>query len=192
MSEENMRKAIIQAESISPCVLWIDEIEKALAGVGGSGGSAEVTTRIFGSLLTWMQEKKNMVFVIATSNNISNMPPEFLRKGRFDEIFFVDFPDKKSRREIIEIHLRKRGKDDWINKIKIEDIVNSTEGFAGSDLEALIAEIVEDAFIHKRNDPNINFVSERVKNYIPLSKSIKNEIEDMKKRCQQYNFINVD
>ena len=192
MSEENMRKAIIQAESISPCVLWIDEIEKALAGVGGSGGSAEVITRIFGSLLTWMQEKKNMVFVIATSNNISNMPPEFLRKGRFDEIFFVDFPDKKSRREIIEIHLRKRGKDDWIDKIKIEDIVNSTEGFAGSDLEALVAEIVENAFIHKRNDPNIDFVSERVKNYIPLSKSIKNEIEDMRKRCQQYNFINVD
>jgi len=95
-SEENIRKVIKLAESISPCILWIDEIEKGFAGVGGGGSSSsEVSTRIFGTILTWMQEKTSPVFVIATSNDIRLFPPEFLRKGRFDEIFFVDFPDKE-------------------------------------------------------------------------------------------------
>lgn len=86
-SEENMRKATALAEAISPCVLWIDELEKAFAGIGGSGGGAEVTTRLLGSFLTWMQEKDGPVFVVATANDISKLPPELLRKGRFDEIF---------------------------------------------------------------------------------------------------------
>lgn len=105
-SEENMRKALRLSEAISPCVLWIDEIEKAFSGVGGSGGGSDVTTRLFGQFLTWMQEKENTVFIVATANNISRIPPEFLRKGRFDELFYVDFPNDEERRKIIEIHLK--------------------------------------------------------------------------------------
>jgi len=195
MSEENMRKAIIQAESISPCVLWIDEIEKALAGVGGSGGSAEVTTRIFGSLLTWMQEKKNMVFVVATSNDLNKMPAEFLRKGRFDEIFFVDFPDEKARREIVEIHLRKRRKDDWkewLNKIDIEYIIRNTKDYAGSDVEAVISATVEDAFLKNRKYPDPDFIKGFLEDYIPLSESMKEKIKDIKDMCNKFNFKPVE
>ena len=98
-SEDNLRRAISIAEASAPCVLWIDEIEKAFAGIGSSGGG-EVTTRMFGYFLTWMQEKKSCIYVVATANDISNLPPEFLRRGRFDEIFQVGFPNKTERAEI--------------------------------------------------------------------------------------------
>jgi len=98
-SEERMRKALSVAENVAPCVLWIDEMEKGLAGIGGSGDSG-VATRVFGTLLTWMEEKTHPVFVVATANNIDQLPPELLRKGRLDEIFFVDLPTPRSRAEI--------------------------------------------------------------------------------------------
>jgi SpoVK/Ycf46/Vps4 family AAA+-type ATPase len=107
-SEENMRKAIRLADAISPCVLWVDELEKAFAGIGGGG--SEVTTRLFGTFLTWMQEKTSPVFVLATANKINDLPPELLRKGRFDEIFYVDFPNDEERKKIFEIHIGKRRK----------------------------------------------------------------------------------
>ena len=96
-SEGNLRNAIALAEAISPCVLWIDELEKAFAGIGGSGGGAEVTIRLFGNFLTWMQEKESPTFVVATANDITHLPPELLRKGRFDEIFYVGLPNDKER-----------------------------------------------------------------------------------------------
>jgi SpoVK/Ycf46/Vps4 family AAA+-type ATPase len=105
-SEENLRKAIRTAEAVSPCVLWIDELEKAFAGLGGSGGGSDVTTRLFGNFLTWLQEKDSAVYVLATSNDVSKLPPEFLRKGRFDELFLVELPDAEERRSIFEIHLK--------------------------------------------------------------------------------------
>lgn len=145
-SEENMRKALKLAEAISPCVLWIDEIEKAFAGLGGSGSGNEVTTRLFGHFLTWMQEKDNSVFIIATANDISSMPPEFLRKGRFDEIFFVDLPDGEERCRILEIHMRKRGK--WRRDIDFISLIPLTEGFNGADLESTVKTAVERAFIN--------------------------------------------
>src|SRR5690625_4743665 len=110
-SEENMRKAIETAEAISPSILWIDEIEKGLAGTNSSGDSG-TSTRIFGTLLTWMQEKTDPVFVVATANNIEALPPELLRKGRFDEIFFVDLPTRTERKEIFKIHIEKRMKSE--------------------------------------------------------------------------------
>ena len=106
-SERNMRSAINTAEAIAPCVLWIDEIEKAFAGIGSSGDSG-TSTRMFGTFLSWMQDKEKFVFVIATANKIESLPPELMRKGRFDEIFFVDLPAEQERREIIRIHLNKR------------------------------------------------------------------------------------
>ena len=144
-SEENMRKALKLAEAISPCVLWIDELEKAFAGVGGGGGS-DVTTRLFGQFLTWMQEKESAVFIVATANDVSNMPPEFLRKGRFDELFFVDLPNDEERRKILEIHLKKRKK--WKRYDQLPDrLISMTDGYNGADLEAIVKDAVEKVFI---------------------------------------------
>lgn len=108
-SEDNIRKAITTAEAVAPCVLWIDEIEKGLSGVQSSGVTdGGVTSRIFSTILTWMQEKTSPVFVVATANNINLLPPELLRKGRFDEIFFVDLPNEEERKKILKFILRKR------------------------------------------------------------------------------------
>src|SRR5206468_91370 len=111
-SEDNMRRAIRTAESIAPAILWIDELEKGFAGVQSSAVSdAGTTSRVFASFITWLQEKTAPVFVVATANRIEELPPELMRKGRFDEIFFVDLPDLQERREIFEIHVRKRKRD---------------------------------------------------------------------------------
>src|SRR5215467_7326764 len=111
-SEENVRRAIAVAESIAPAILWVDEIDKAFAGSQGSGASDGGTTaRVFGTFLTWLSEKTAPVFVVATANDISQLPPELLRKGRLDEIFFVDLPSKEERAEVFQIHLNKRGRD---------------------------------------------------------------------------------
>src|SRR5207302_10170443 len=106
-SEERARRATRLAETVAPCIVWIDEMEKALAHGGQDAGTS---TRVFGSILTWMQEKKSPVFVVATANDISTLPPELLRKGRFDEIFFLDLPTLEERREIFAVHLRKRNR----------------------------------------------------------------------------------
>lgn len=190
-SEENIRKAIKLSEAIAPCVLWIDEIEKAFVGVGSSGGSAEVTTRIFGTLLTWMQERKRMVFVIATANDITNMPPEFLRKGRFDEIFFVDFPDIEARKEIIKIHFNKRKKEDWLSKIDVDKMTKETEEYSGSDLEAIVSSIVEEAFINEWTEPKKEYIDNIVKEFKPLRLSMKEKIDKIKETYKKYNFVNV-
>jgi len=110
-SESNIRSALRTAEAISPCILWIDEIEKGLSGSSGGASDGGTATRVFGTLLTWMQEETAPVFVFATANNINSLPPELLRKGRFDEIFFVDFPSTLERKKILEIHLKKLKRD---------------------------------------------------------------------------------
>lgn len=148
-SEENMRRALRLSEAISPCVLWVDEIEKAFSGVGGLGGGSDVTTRLFGQFLTWMQEKENTVFIVATANDISHIPPEFLRKGRFDELFYVDFPNKEERRKILEIHLKKRNK--WNKDLDLASVVEKTEGYNGADLEAIVKDAIENCFIRYIN-----------------------------------------
>lgn len=186
-SEENIRKAIKIAEAVAPCILWIDELEKAFAGISQEG-SGEVIKRIFGSFLTWMQEKKKPVFVVATANDISNMPPEFLRKGRFDEIFYVDFPDLEARKEIIKIHLKKRGKNSWISEV--ENYAEKMEGYAGADIEAIIVELIEKAFIYKLENRKFNIKEELEKilaEFKPLSISLKNKIKEMKDKLKDFN-----
>lgn len=151
-SEENIRKVIKLSEAIAPSILWIDEIEKGLAGAGSSGSSSsEVTTRIFGTILTWMQEKTAPVFIIATSNDISFFPPEFLRKGRFDEIFFVNFPKATAIEEIMKIHFRKRGWLEITKDLSFKDISTEMEKreFAGSDVEAVVKETIETLYVGK-------------------------------------------
>ena len=174
-SEENMRKALRLSEAISPCVLWIDEIEKAFAG---DGGGNDVTTRLFGQFLTWMQEKENTVFIVATANDISRMPPEFLRKGRFDELFFVDLPNGEERRKILEIHLKKRKK--WNKGIDSIALIKETEGFNGADLEAVVKDTIEMAFIDGRTTITTEDLVRSVKDTKSISSTLKDKIEQIK------------
>lgn len=177
-SEENMRKALKLSEAISPCVLWIDEIEKAFAGVGGNGGGSDVTTRLFGQFLTWMQEKENTVFIVATANDISKMPPEFLRKGRFDELFFVDLPNGEERRKILDIHLKKRNK--WNKDIDSIALIKETGGFNGADLEAVVKDTIEMAFIDGREVITTDDLIKSVKDTKSISKTLKDKISEIK------------
>ncbi|MGN7402700.1 AAA family ATPase [Cytobacillus praedii] len=179
-SEDNMRKALKLSEAISPCVLWIDEIEKAFSGVGGDGGGSgsDVTTRLFGQFLTWMQEKENTVFIVATANDISKMPPEFLRKGRFDELFFVDLPNGEERRKIFEIHLKKRGK--WTKDIDSIALIKETEGFNGADLEAVVKDTIENAFIDGQKTVTTADIQKSIKNTKSISNTLKDKILQIK------------
>lgn len=177
-SEENMRKALKLSEAISPCVLWIDEIEKAFAGVGGDGSGNEVTTRLFGQFLTWMQEKENTVFIVATANDISRMPPEFLRKGRFDELFFVDLPNGEERRKILEIHLKKRKR--WNKNIDSIALIKETDGFNGADLEAVIKDTIEMAFIDGRDVITTEDLLKSVRDTKSISNTLKEKIKEIK------------
>lgn len=190
-SEENMRKAIKMAEAISPSVLWIDELEKAFAGIMDGGSSThEISARIFATILTWMQEKTKPVFVVATANNISGMPPEFLRKGRFDEIFFVDFPKPEEIKQIFEIHLRKRNKTEWLKDIKINEIINTLNQrlFSGADIEALIKEIVEISFIQKIDKMGTEYFLNQIKNFKTISETMKDEINKIRELAKKYGF----
>lgn len=177
-SENNMRKALKLSEAISPCVLWIDEIEKAFAGVGGQGGGSDVTTRLFGQFLTWMQEKENTVFIVATANDISKMPPEFLRKGRFDELFFVDLPNGDERRKILEIHLKKRRK--WTKDIDSIALIKETEGFNGADLESVIKDTIENAFINGEQTITTADLQKSIKDTKSISSTLKEKILQIK------------
>jgi ATPase len=177
-SEENMRKALKLSEAISPCVLWIDEIEKAFAGIGGDGGGNDVTTRLFGQFLTWMQEKENTVFIVATANDISKMPPEFLRKGRFDELFFVDLPNGEERRKILDIHLKKRGK--WNKEIDSIALIKETDGFNGADLEAVVKDTIESAFIDERKIITTRDLLKSVDDTKSISSTLKDKIAEIK------------
>lgn len=185
-SEENMRKALKLAEAISPCVLWIDEIEKAFSGVGESGGGSDVTTRLFGQFLTWMQEKENTVFIVATANNISKIPPEFLRKGRFDELFYVDFPNAEERQKIIEIHLKKRNK--WNKNLDIISLVKLTEGYNGADLEAVVKEAVESCFIEGRDQLTTEDLKHAQENIKSISKTLEKRIKEIKEAVKDIDL----
>ena len=141
--------AISLAEAIAPCVLWIDELEKAFAGLN-SINSSEVTVRLLGNVLTWMQEKDGPTFVVATANDISKLPPELLRKGRFDEIFYVGLPSEAKRKAIFEIHIKKKRPMD-LDAIDIDKLVKKSEGYSGSDIEGVVREGVELAFVKMKN-----------------------------------------
>ncbi|MBS1721105.1 MAG: AAA family ATPase [Armatimonadetes bacterium] len=173
-SEENIRKAIKIAESVAPCVLWADELEKGFAGVGGSGVSDSGTTaRVFATFLTWMQEKTAPVFLIATANDVSALPPEMLRKGRFDEIFFVDLPDREERVSIFGIHLRKRDRDPA--NFDLEALATATRGFSGAEIEQVIVGALFTAFDAGREVSQEDMLEE-AKAVVPLSVMMKEEI----------------
>jgi ATP-dependent 26S proteasome regulatory subunit len=182
-SEENVRKVIAIAEAVAPCVLWIDEIEKGFSTGNGQGDSG-TSKRVFGTFLTWLQEKTKPVFVVATANNIDVLPPEFLRKGRFDEIFFVGLPNATERQVILILHLQKRLKDPAaIGNFKLtqEDLthlVQLTEGFNGAEIEQVVISALFEAFAENRG-LLLSDLQESVQNTVPLSVTQAEQISAM-------------
>jgi len=179
-SESNIRQALRVAEAASPCVLWIDEIEKGLAGSGGSGDLDSGTTqRVFGTILTWLNEVSKPVFVVATANNLANLPPELKRKGRFDEIFFVDLPELQSRKEILQLHIKNR-EPEILDTIDLELLASKSDGFTGAELE----NVVKDAQFYAFNDGNRALTEDDIMEEIvrlnPMSESMKEDIDAMR------------
>jgi len=181
-SEERMRKALGVAEGVAPAILWIDELEKGLSGAGGSAGDGGVAARIFGNLLTWMEEKKKPVFVVATANDISKLPPELLRKGRLDALFFVDLPTPTERAEILMIHLARRGRDP--NEFDLAALVRATEEFNGAELEEVVVSALYEAFSDKKEgqDPRLasTHLLRAAAGIVPLARTRRLQIEDLR------------
>jgi SpoVK/Ycf46/Vps4 family AAA+-type ATPase len=182
-SEANLRNALRVAESVSPAVLFIDEVDKAFAGAGGSADSdGGTSSRIFGSFLTWMQEKASPVFVIATANGIDRLPSEFLRKGRFDEIFFVDLPNYEERREIFRIHLSKRRKD--IARFDMDQFISTCDGFSGAEIEQGIVAAMYEAFAQSREFTQLDILA-ALKSTQPLSRTHHEQVNSLREWARQ-------
>ena len=210
-SEENMRRALDIVESVAPCVLWIDELEKAFSGVAAKGmrGGSEVSTRLFGFFLTWMQEKKAGVYVIATANRISQLPPELLRRGRFDEIFRVNFPTPEEAKKIFKVHLNRYNKEDY----QIPDIQG--KGFCGADIAAIVGRAFKKALLEKKDLTEIDFHSTtsisrldaekikldkaiieeeleyQVEHMTPLKTMLKEDIREIELTLNKYDFLDA-
>jgi ATP-dependent 26S proteasome regulatory subunit len=177
-SEENIRQAIQTAESVAPAILWVDEIDKALAGaMSASGSDGGTSSRVFGTLLTWLSEKTSTVFVICTANDISHLPPELLRKGRLDEIFFVDLPTAQERIEIFRIHLQKRNRDPA--RFDLEALARGSEGFSGAEIEESVISALFDAF-SEQQELNTDYIKASLAETVPLSKTMSEEINRLK------------
>ena len=177
-SENNMRQVFKVAESVAPCILWLDEIDKGMSGSKSSSISdGGTTSRVLGSWLTWMQENQSPVFIVATANDISNLPPELMRKGRFDEIFFVDLPSSAEREVIFNIHLNKRNRD--VNKFDLSLLAEESHYFTGAEIEAAIVSAMYEAFNQSR-EFNTDDIVESLNEIVPLSVTMKEEIESLK------------
>ena len=194
-SENNLQRAIKTAEAVAPCVLWIDELEKAFAGINSVGGASDITTRLFGQFLTWLQEKKSAVYVVATSNSIKELPPEFLRRGRFDELFLVKLPNKTERIKIFESQLGKRKRlsseiDIYSLLEKSEDngkTCKGTEGFSGADIESVVKEAIETAYFSDEK-LTTEILQECINNTISLSETMKDKMKELEETYKKHNF----
>ena len=177
-SEEGIRRAIKTAEGVAPCILWLDELEKGLSGVASSGQSDGGTTaRVFGTFITWLQEKTSAVFVIGTANNIKQLPPELLRKGRFDEIFFVDLPSADEREKIFAIHILRRKRDPANYDLKA--LVEASDGFSGSEIEQVVISGLYDAF-DMGTELATAHLMKGIGETVPLSRTMHEEITAMR------------
>lgn len=177
-SEENIRRAIAVAESVAPAILWVDEIDKAMAGTQSSGGTDGGTTaRVFGTFLTWLSEKRAPVFVVATANDISQLPAELLRKGRLDEIFFVDLPAVGEREEIFRIHLSERGRlrGEFVQEGALRRLAEACEEFSGAEIEEAINSALYDAF-YAGSELTIAHLLETITQTVPLAKTMAEQI----------------
>jgi ATP-dependent 26S proteasome regulatory subunit len=182
-SEANLRNALKTAESISPVLLFIDELDKAFAGGTGSADSdGGTSSRIFGSFLTWMQEKTSPVFVMATANRVERLPGEFLRKGRFDEIFFVDLPTSDERQDIFKIHLNKRRSD--ISRFEIEQLAKVSDGFSGAEIEQALIAAMYEAFAQDREFTQLDIIA-AIKSTLPLSRTMTEQVTALRDWARQ-------
>jgi SpoVK/Ycf46/Vps4 family AAA+-type ATPase len=176
-SEARLREALNQAESMAPAVLWIDEIEKAFASATSDSADGGLSQRMFGTLLSWMQDHHHPIFLIATANNIAQLPPELMRKGRFDEIFFVDLPGEAERETIFSVHLRKRRRDK--SQFDIVQCVAATQGFSGAEIEQAIISGLYAAFAEK-SEFTTEHILAAVKATQPLSVVMKEHVENLR------------
>lgn len=193
-SEENTRRALQLCETVAPCILWIDEIEKSLGTGDRDGGTS---TRVLGTLLSWMQEKTKPVFIIATANDISKLPPELMRRGRFDEIFFLDLPTQEERREICAVHIKKRGRNP--TDYDLDRLVQASEGYVGAEIEQAVIDAMYVAFNDQKN-PAREFTTEdilrAISKLIPMSRSQRERVETLREwlhegRAQSASFAEV-
>ena len=182
-SEKNLRKSLQVAEAVAPCILWIDEIEKMFpAAALTSDADAGLSMRIFGAFLTWMQEKKAPVFIVATSNDISSLPPEFLRKGRFDELFFVDLPAAEERKTIFAIHLARHKQDP--SKFDLSKLAAASEGFSGAEIEGAVTSSLYAAF-NQKTPLTTEMVVKEIQSTYPLSVTMKEKIEALREWARE-------
>jgi hypothetical protein len=183
-SERNLREALRQTEMMAPVILWIDEIEKAFASAASHSADGGLSQRMFGTLLTWLQEHEAPVFVVATANDIEALPPELLRKGRFDEIFFVDLPTREVRKEILAIHLQKRGRDPAT--FDLDALAKASEGFSGSEIEQAVIAALHTAYAEKKELDTMRIIA-AAKGSPPLSATMAEKVtalrEWAKGRC---------
>ena len=194
-SEKNIRRCIQLSEAVSPCILWIDEIDKAFGGVSGFQGDSGTQLRVFGTFVTWLQEKEKPVFVIATANDPKNLPPELWRKGRYDEVFFVDLPSSDERAEIFKIHLENRGQN--INHLNLKELAQNSQGYTGAEIEQAVKDAIIATFnmFHEGKDTedaervieglsNLkaaqNVLLASLRNITPLSALKKEEIDELR------------
>lgn len=191
-SEERTRRALQLTETVAPCILWIDELEKSLSHGGADSGTS---TRVFGSVLTWMQEKKVPVFVVATANDIYSLPPELLRKGRFDEIFFLDLPAAEERREIFTVHLLKRRRipEDY----QLEALVAASEGYVGSEIEQAIIDAMYLGFDDNQREFTTADIVKSLQRQVPLSVSQRENIAALRSwltdgRARSASFVEAE
>jgi len=177
-SEDNVRLAVQTAEAVAPCILWVDEIEKAFSGaVAGAGSDSGTASRVFGTFLTWLGDKTSPVFVIATANNINVLPPELIRKGRFDEIFFVDLPNERERMEIFRIQFEKKGRvPDGFN---LAELAKQSEGFSGAEIEQAIVSGMFDAFSENK-ELNTDAVLKSLAESVPLSRTMSEQLSELR------------
>jgi SpoVK/Ycf46/Vps4 family AAA+-type ATPase len=176
-SEGNIRRALAVAETVSPCVLWLDEIEKALAGSSGPAGDGGVAADALGTILSWMQERAGSVFVVATANDVRALPPELLRKGRFDELFFVDLPTREERAAILRASLAQYGREGLAG---VGLIVEATVGFTGAEIAAIVPDALFTAFNDGERELRTSDVLDAAATVAPLSKTASTKIEELR------------
>jgi ATP-dependent 26S proteasome regulatory subunit len=178
-SEQNIRQAIRVAESVSPAILWLDEIDKAFRGSRSSGASIDggTSARVFGTFLTWMSEKTHPVFVVATANDVQALPPELLRKGRFDEIFFVDLPSTQERKEIFRVHLARRKLA--ANELSLEKLALASGGFSGAEIEEVVVSAMFNVFYEKKKIATEDLLKS-IEQTVPLSKTMSEDMDALR------------
>jgi len=187
-SERNLREALRQTEMMSPVILWIDEIEKAFASAASRSADGGLSQRMFGTLLTWLQERTAPVFVVATANDIEALPPELLRKGRFDEIFFVDLPSPEVRKEIFSIHLKKRQRNP--KNFALEALVDASEGYSGSEIEQAILSALHEAY-DKKQKLTAELILQALEFSPPLSVTMAEKVKSLQ-RWAQGRYVSAD